>query len=86
MTHKKHHEDVEIVSHYKEEVSEGKLILLWFLGSVFVFIASWIAGRVEWVYGTTPFSFWFSVLLSFILFMIGGFLWIVVAVLVSQSR
>ncbi|GEM_PF-1483549 len=82
----KKHEDIEIVSQYKEEVNEVKLIFLWFLGNIFIFIASWLAGHVEWVYGTTAFSFWFSIVLSFVLFMAGSFLWIVVAVLVSQSR
>ncbi len=83
---KRHHEDIEILSSYREDTNEIKLISLWFLGTIFVFIASWIAGHVEWVYGTTPFSFWFSIILSFVLFMAGSFLWMVVAVIVAQSR
>jgi len=78
------HEDVEI--RQIEEFNEFKAFILWFLGSVFVFIASWIAGHLEWVYGTTPLSFWFSAILAFVLFMVGSFLWIVVAVQVVQSR
>ncbi len=78
------HEELEVKQ--VEELNEFKVIILWLLGTLFVFTASWIAGHLEWVYGTTPISFWFSAILAFILFMAGSFLWIVVAILVVQSR
>lgn len=53
---------------------------LWLLGGVFMFIAALIAGNVEWVEGTTPASFWLSVALSFVLFLIAGICWISAAI------
>ena len=78
--------DEDIVIHQSEKTSEVKLISLWVLGSIFMFIASWLAGHIEWTYGTDKFSFWFSVSLSFILFLAGSFIWIVTAILASQNR
>ncbi len=53
---------------------------LWLLGGIFMFIAALIAGNVEWVEGTTAASFWLSVALSFVLFLIAGVCWISAAV------
>lgn len=49
---------------------------LWILGAVFFFLASLIAGNIEWVEGTTVFSFWIAVLLAFALFLVAGMCWI----------
>ena len=49
---------------------------LWILGSIFFFLGSMIAGNVEWVEGTTTLSFEVSVLIAFVLFLIGGLMWI----------
>ena len=49
---------------------------LWLLGSIFMFAAAMIAGNVEWVAGTTEVSFWLSIALSFVLFLIAGVCWI----------
>ncbi len=53
---------------------------LWILGAVLVFLGSLIAGNIEWVEGTTPFSFWISVLIGFFLLLIAGMAWISAAV------
>ena len=53
---------------------------LWILGAVFMFIGGMIAGNIEWVEGTTPFSLGFSVLLAFVMFLVAGMLWISAAV------
>jgi hypothetical protein len=53
---------------------------LWILGSVFFFLGSMIAGNVEWVEGTTTLSYEISILISFVLFLIAGLLWISAAV------
>ena len=78
--------DLEMHSRYKEETSEGKLILLWILASLLFFSGAWIAGHVERVFGSTPFSFYFSIFLSISLFLAGAFLVIVISVSVAQSR
>ena len=59
---------------------------LWILGAVFFFIASLIAGNIEWVEGTTAFSFWVSVLLAFVLFLVAGMCWISAAVNARQEE
>ncbi|MFH0832925.1 MAG: hypothetical protein V1900_04350 [Candidatus Aenigmatarchaeota archaeon] len=49
---------------------------LWILGSIFLFIGCLIASNIEWVVGTTDFSFWFSVILAFVMLLVAGMLWI----------
>ena len=49
---------------------------LWILGAVFVFLATMIAGNIEWVEGTTMWSYVFSVIIAFALFLIGGVCWL----------
>ncbi len=53
---------------------------LWIVGSIFMFVAALIAGNVEWVAGTTAASFWLSVALSLVFFLIAGFCWISAAI------
>lgn len=59
---------------------------LWILGAVFFFLGGLIAGNVEWVEGTTAFSFWISVLLAFVLFLVAGMCWISAAVNARQEE
>lgn len=58
---------------------------LWILGTVFLFIGALIAGNIEWVEGTTEFSFAFSALLAFVMFLIAGMCWISAAVNARQE-
>jgi hypothetical protein len=58
---------------------------LWILGTVFLFIGALIAGNIEWVEGTTEFSFAFSALLAFVMFLIAGMCWISSAVNARQE-
>ena len=58
---------------------------LWILGAVFLFIGSLIAGNIEWVEGTTEFSFAFSALLAFVMLLIAGMCWISAAVNAKQE-
>lgn len=57
---------------------------LWILGSATLFIAGLIAGNLEWVEGITPVSFVLALLLSFMLFLLAGTLWISSAVNVED--
>ncbi len=52
----------------------------WFLGAILLSVAMLIFGNIEFVEGTTPFSFWFSVVLALLLALFGGMLWISAAV------
>jgi uncharacterized protein (DUF983 family) len=58
---------------------------LWILGTICLFLGALIAGNVEWVEGTTPFSFWISIVLAFILFLFGGVCWISAAANVKEE-
>ena len=49
---------------------------LWILGAVTLFFGSMIAGNVEYIEGTTDFSFAVAVLLGFLLILIAGLFWI----------
>ena len=49
---------------------------LWLVGGIFVFAGAMLAGNIEFVEGTTTVSFWLAILISIILFLIGGMLWI----------
>ena len=49
---------------------------LWIFGSITLLFASLIAGNVEWVEGTTPVSFVLALIISLILFLLSGLLWI----------
>jgi hypothetical protein len=53
---------------------------LWILGAIFMTIGAIIAGNIEWVEGTTSWSFGISIVLAFIMFVIGGLCWISSAV------
>jgi hypothetical protein len=59
---------------------------LWILGAVFMFVAGYIAGNIEWVTGTTEFSFYGSIVLAFILFLVAGVCWISSAVNARQAE
>ncbi len=45
---------------------------LWIFGSVLLFLGALIAGNVEFVEGATEISFGLSVILAFILLLLGG--------------
>jgi len=53
---------------------------LWILGAVFFFAGAVIAGNLQWVEGTNTASFVLSGIISFVLFLVAGMLWISSAV------
>ena len=53
---------------------------LWITGAIFFFIGGMIAGNIEWVHGTTAFSYWLSALVGFLMFAVAGMCWISAAV------
>ncbi len=53
---------------------------LWILGAIFFFAGAVIAGNLQWVEGTSTASFVLSAIISFVLFLVAGMLWISSAV------
>ena len=53
---------------------------LWLLGTVLLFIGALIAGNIEWVEGTTEYSYLLSILIAFVLLLLTGMCWISAAV------
>jgi hypothetical protein len=49
---------------------------LWLIGGVSLFLGALIAGNVEFVEGTTPWSFGLAVLISLLLILFAGVCWI----------
>jgi hypothetical protein len=57
-----------------------KMVLFWIIGSLSILIGSMIAGNVEKSLGTDDTSIGAAIFIAFILIMLGGLLWITVAV------
>lgn len=57
-----------------------KMVLFWVLGAVCIMFGSMVAGRLEGGVGVTGISYTFAFAVAFILFLLGGLLWISVAV------
>jgi len=58
---------------------------LWLIGGVSLFLGALIAGNVEFVEGTTPWSFSLAVLVSLLLILFAGVCWISSAVNAKQE-
>jgi len=56
-----------------------KLVLFWAMGAVCILLGSMIAGNLERNVGVSESSFWTTLTIAFVLFLVGGILWISVA-------
>ena len=56
------------------------MAFLWILGAVCILVASMIAGSLERTLGVTDLGYLLALLVSFVLFLVGGLLWISVAI------
>lgn len=63
-----------------------KIVTFWILGTFCVLFGSMIAGHLEKTIGVTELGYFLALLVSFILFLIGGLLWISVAIAVGKTR
>ena len=61
-----------------------KIVTFWVLGSICILFASMIAGHLEKGLGVSDLGFTLALLISFVLFLVGGLLWISVAVAVKE--
>ncbi len=57
-----------------------KIVGFWILGTVCILLGSMISGRLEKTLGVTTTSFMLALLISFVLILMGGLLWISVAI------
>ena len=56
-----------------EKIAEGRLFVMWIVGSISFLSGIWIAGQVEMVVGVTNSSYFFALLLSVVFNMIGAY-------------
>lgn len=63
-----------------------KIVSFWILGTFCVLFGSMIAGHLEKTLGVTELGYFLALLISFVLFLIGGLLWISVAIAVREAR
>jgi len=61
-----------------------KIVTFWVLGSICILLGSMIAGHLEKTLGVTDLGFGLALLISFVLFLVGGLLWISVAIAVKE--
>lgn len=57
-----------------------KMVVFWVLGSALILFGSMIAGHLEKTLGVSDTSYLLALLVAFVLFLVGGLLWISVAV------
>ena len=58
----------------------AKLVLIWALGGIFLTAGICILGNLERTIGVSELSYWFAIVVSFVLFLLTGLCWISVAV------
>lgn len=63
-----------------------KIMLFWILGALLILFGSMISGRLEKGLGVSDYGFFLALLISFILFLLGGLLWISVAIAAKTVR
>jgi len=60
------------------------MVTFWVLGAITIMFGAMIAGRLDRTLGVSDLSYSIALLMSFILFLLGGILWISVAVAVKH--
>ena len=71
---------------YRKEFPEIKLTILWVIGSLFIFVGSWFAGHLRENIGLSIYSYMVIVVISFLFILLGGFMWIAIAVIVCHEE
>lgn len=67
-------------------VSHAKANVFWILGTISIFLGVRIVGTVEKsTLGVTPLRYYLALIISFVLILIGGLLWISVAGAVREE-
>jgi len=63
-----------------------KIMLFWILGAILIMLGSMISGSLEKGLGVSDSGFLLALAISFILFLLGGLLWISVAIATKTIR
>lgn len=63
---------------------QWKMVSFWILGTICILFGSMIIGHLEKTIGVTDLSYLIAWLISFVLFLLGGLLWISVAIAVKS--
>ena len=61
-----------------------KIVTSWILGSICILAGSMISGNLEKNVGTTDFAYYIALIISLILFLFAGLLWISVSVAIKK--
>ena len=62
-----------------------KIAAFWIIGALAIFLASMIAGKLQVTLGTSDLGLLVAALVAFVLFLLGGLLWISVAIAVKET-
>lgn len=62
-----------------------KMVLFWVLGTICILVGSMISGHLEKDIGVSDVSYLVALVVSFILFLFGGLLWISVGLAVKMA-
>jgi hypothetical protein len=71
---------------YRRTRKNWKLVAFWFFGALCVLFASMIAGKLELMPGVTEMGYLIALIVSLILVMVGGLLWIAVAIAAKRGE
>jgi len=61
-----------------------KMVLFWVLGTICVMAGSMVSGHLESSTGVTGIGYMFALVVAFVLFLLGGLLWISVAIAMKR--
>jgi NhaP-type Na+/H+ or K+/H+ antiporter len=65
---------------YRRTRRNWRLVAFWFFGALCILFGSMISGRLELSQGVTETGYFIALIVSLILVMVGGLLWIAVAI------
>lgn len=71
---------------YRRMRKSWKIAVFWIIGALAIFLGSMIAGKLEVTLGTSDLGLLVAALVAFVLFLLGGLLWISVALAVKETN
>jgi len=71
---------------YRRGRKNWKLVAFWFFGALCILFATMVSSRLEIVTGVSEISYLIALIVSLILVMVGGLLWIAVAIAAKHAE
>jgi len=71
---------------YRRTKKNWKAVAFWFFGALCILFAAMISGKLELVTGVTETGYLIALIVSLILIMVGGLLWIAVAIAAKRGE